>query len=91
MYKIEKIVTLSVGTTAQTVQVSGRPCLVRNNSQSAAVYFKDKLTDGAAADSNNGWALPAGAETRFPVMVMELSVVASDAGADVRVMILEEC
>jgi len=90
MYKIESVQTLTVGTTAQTVSVRGLGCLVQNNSESATVYFKEARFDGKAAAASNGYALGPGKETRLPLVAMDLSIVASAAGADVRVLILEE-
>jgi len=90
MYKIEKVVKLTVGTTASTVGVHGLACLIENNSDSASVYFKDKRDDGKAATSSNGFLLGPGKMTPVPLVAMDLSIVASDAGTDVRVLILEE-
>jgi len=90
MYKIEKVVKLTVGTTASTVGVHGLACLIENNSDSASIYFKDKRDDGKAATSSNGFLLGPGKMTPVPLVAMDLSIVASDAGTDVRVLILEE-
>ena len=90
MFKIEKIVKLTVGTTAQTVDVKGLACLIENNSDSAAVYFKERRADGKAATAANGFALGPGQMTPLPLTAMELSVIAGAAGTDVRMLILEE-
>lgn len=90
MVKIEKVKALTVGTTAQTVAVNGLAFLMENLSDSATVYFKEKRADGKAATSSNGYALPAGKSTEFPMVAMDLSVVASVASTDVRVLIMEE-
>jgi hypothetical protein len=90
MYKIEKVVKLSAGTSAQTVEVHGLACMIQNLSESATVYFKEKRDDGKAATSSNGYALGPGKETQIPLVAMDLSIVASDASTDVRVLILEE-
>ena len=87
--KIEKIVKLTLGTTAQTVPVNGLCCLVQNLSDSAGVYFKEKRIDGAAATASNGWRLGPGEATAIPLTALELSLVASAASTDVRVMILD--
>ena len=89
MYKIEKIVALSVGTSASTVKVNGLACLVQNNSDSASVYIKEKRDDGKAATTSNGWKLGPGKATEIPMVAMELSVVASAASTDVRVLVLD--
>ena len=90
MFKIDKIVKLTVGTTAVSVAVRGLACLVQNNSESAVVYVKEKRGDGAAVSSANGWAVGPGSETRLPLVAMELSLVASAANTDVRVLVLDE-
>ena len=90
MYRIEKVEKLTVGTTAQTVAVHGLACLVQNNSDTAAVYFKEKRQDGKAATASNGYKLAAGKETVVPLVAMDLSVISDTASTDVRVLILEE-
>ncbi len=90
MVKIEKVTALTVGTSAQTVAVNGLAFVMENLSESATVYFKEKRADGKAATASNGYALPAGKSTEFPLVAMDLSVVASAASTDVRVLILEE-
>ncbi|MBR6208714.1 MAG: hypothetical protein IKQ69_06925 [Oscillospiraceae bacterium] len=88
-YKIEKVEKLTVGTSAQSVMVSGLACLIQNNSDSAAVYFKEKRYDGTDASSANGYAIAPGGQTTIPLVAMELSVAASAASTDVRVLILD--
>lgn len=90
MYKIEKVVKVTAGTTASTVEVHGLACMIQNLSESATVYFKEKRDDGKAATSSNGYALGPGKETQIPLVAMDLSIVASAASTDVRVLILEE-
>ena len=46
MKKIDSVCTLTLGTSAQTVRVSGLACLVQNNSDSASVYMKERRADG---------------------------------------------
>ena len=90
MYRIERVEKLTAGTTATTVGVHGLACLIQNNSDSATVYFKEKRDDGKNASSSNGYALGPGKSTDIPMVAMDLSVVASAASTDVRVLILEE-
>ena len=90
MVKIEKVVKLTAGTSAQTVAVNGLSFMLQNLSESATVYFKEKRDDGKAASSSNGYAVGPGKETTIPMVAMDLSVVASAASTDVRVLILEE-
>ena len=46
MKKIDSVCTLTLGTSAQTVRVSGLACMVQNNSESASVYMKERRADG---------------------------------------------
>ncbi|MBR4579396.1 MAG: hypothetical protein IKO22_07310 [Oscillospiraceae bacterium] len=88
-YKIERVEKLTVGTSASTVKVRGLACLIQNNSDSATVYFKEKRDDGKAATASNGYAIAPGGQTTIPLVAMELSVAASAASTDVRVLILD--
>ena len=65
MKKIDSVCVLTLGTSAQTVRVSG-----------------------LAAD--NGWRLAPGERTPVPFTALDLSLVASAAGTDVRVLLLDE-
>ena len=89
-YKIEKVVKLTAGTSAQTVEVHGLACLVQNLSDSATVYIKEPRDDGKAATTSNGWALGPGKQTEIPMVAMDLSIISDTASTDVRVLILEE-
>ena len=42
MKKIDSVCVLTLGTSAQTVRVSGLACMVQNNSESASVYMKER-------------------------------------------------
>ncbi len=89
MFKIRKVEKLSVGSTAKSVSVNGRAFLIANNSAEASVYFKDKAVDGTNVTSTTGFLLPAGKVTDVPLIADELSIVASAASTDVRVLILD--
>lgn len=85
--RIEKIICVTTASTdAKDVDVAYRQFLIQNADAADPCYFKEKGEDGVAADSDNGWALAAGASTVFPLTAKTLSVVGS---ADIRVMILE--
>ena len=88
-YKIEKVVKLTAGTTAQTVEVHGLACMIQNLSDTATVYFKEKRDDGKAATASNGYAVGPGKETQIPLVAMDLSIVSDTASTDVRVLILD--
>lgn len=90
MVKIEKVVKLTAGTSAQTVAVNGLAFLMENLSDSATVYFKEKRDDGKNASSSNGYAVGPGKSTDIPMVAMDLSVISDTASTDVRVLILEE-
>ena len=90
MVKIEKVVKLTAGTSAQTVEVRGMAFMLQNLSESATVYFKEKRDDGKNATASNGYAVGPGKETTIPMVAMDLSVISDTASTDVRVLILEE-
>ena len=81
---------LTLGTSAQTVRVSGLACMVQNNSESASVYMKERRADGEDVTADNGWRLAPGERTPVPFTALDLSLVASAAGTDVRVLLLDE-
>ena len=91
MKKIENVRVLTVGTAAVTEKIGGLAFLMENNSSSATVYFKELRLDGVSASASNGFALGPGAVLPVPVTAEELSVSASAAGTDVRLLILDEC
>ena len=84
MKKIDSVCVLTLGTSAQTVRVSGLACMVQNNSESASVYMKERRADGEDVTADNGWRTP------VPFTALDLSLVASAAGTDVRVLLLDE-
>lgn len=88
MFKLLRVEKLTAGTTATSVMVNGHAFLIANNSE-ASVYFKEKALDNTAATSSNGFLLPAGKTTDQPIVAEELSIVASAASTDVRVLILD--
>jgi hypothetical protein len=90
MLKIEKVKTLTLGTSAQTVDVGGRACMVQNLSESAVIYFKEKREDGKPVSASNGYAIGPGKEMQIPLVVMDLSLISDTASTDVRVLILQE-
>jgi len=85
MKKIDSVCVLTLGTSAQTVRVSGLACMVQNNSESASVYMKERRADGEDVTADNGWRLAPGERTP-----LDLSLAASAAGTDVRVLLLDE-
>lgn len=90
MFKLLRVEKLTAGTTATSVMVSGHAFLIANNSADASVYFKEKAADNVACTSSNGFLVPAGKTTDEPMIAEELSVVASAASTDVRVLILDQ-
>ena len=90
MNKINKVFTLTLGTEAETVLVQGLSCLVQNNSETATVYIKERREDGVDVTAGNGWAIGPGGATSVPLVAMELSLAASAANTDVRVLVLDE-
>ena len=90
MKKFDTVCALTLGTEAQTVRVSGLACLVQNNSESASVYMKERRADGTDVTAGNGWRLGPGESTMVPFTALDLSLIASAAGTDVRVLLLDE-
>jgi len=90
MEKIDSVCVLTLGTSAQTVRVSGLACVVQNNSESASVYMKERRADGEDVTADNGWRLAPGERTPVPFTALDLSLAASAAGTDVRVLLLDE-
>ena len=90
MKKIESVRTLTVGTSAQTADLGGLAFLIENNSDSADVYFKESRADRTAATAANGFRLGPGCALNTALTAEELSLIASAAGTDVRLLILDE-
>ena len=89
MYKLDRVIRVSAGTTAKTVKVHGLPCLIQNQSADASLYVKEMEEDGVAASSSNGWLIGPGKETVVPMEIMELSIVASAASTAAAVLVLD--
>ena len=90
MKQIESVRVLTVGTAAQTAHMQGLAFLIENNSESATVYFKEMSEDGAAVSASNGFALRPGELLNTALTATELSLAASAANTDVRLLILSE-
>ena len=88
-WRISEIRALTLGTEAVTVPVRGLGFLAENNSESAGVYLREQREDGVSAGADNGWVLGPGECTPVPLVAMDLSLAASAADTDVRVMILD--
>lgn len=87
-YRIEEVMALSVGTAAQDADIRCQSFLIENNSAAATVYFKEKDTDGAACTAANGFALGPGKCLDRVLCAGTLSLIASAAATDVRLLIL---
>lgn len=79
---------VTVGTTAVNVEVNCRAFLIKNNSESATVYFRE-ARDGKAATADTGFVLAAGESCPVPLCAHTLSLAAS-AEADVRMLYIGE-
>ena len=89
MLRICKEKTLTVGTSAQKVDVGYRGFIIKNASE-ADVYFHAFESDNKNAAASKGMKLSPG-ETFPHVLTCEtLSVIASAADADVRIMMVME-
>jgi len=84
--KIEKVMALTVGTTAQDVAVGYRSFIIENLSVNA-VYFKEK--EGTACTTSNGFCVPAETALLGVLTADTLSVVADDDSSDVRILFID--
>lgn len=86
-HKIVDVRAVSVGTTAQDIDIGFREFLLHNNSETATVFIRPKM-DGVAVTKDNGFPVEAGDRTELPMSAGVLSIVAS-ATADVRILLLD--
>ena len=77
-----------VGTTAVNTAVNCRAFLIKNNSASGTVYFRE-AQDGETVTADTGFALAAGETIPVPLCAHTLSLIAS-AEADVRLLYIGE-
>ena len=87
-YRIDEVKVLSVGTTAQDIDVRCQSFLIENNSASESVYFKEKDCDGKDCTSANGFVLGPGERMELPLCAGTLSLIASEDDTDVRLLIV---
>lgn len=86
MLIIESTKKVNAGTKAVSVEAYCRPFLMVNTSASATVYFKEEAEDGKAVTEATGFALLPGQTLRFPLTARKLSIIASEADVDVRLL-----
>lgn len=87
---IKRAEKLKVGTSAKDLAVNRRDFYLVNTSESATVYFKEKSVDGKACTADNGFALPPKTIFPRPLCAKTLSVIASAADTDLRVLYVGE-
>ncbi len=87
-YIIDSVKKLSVGTSAVTEAAACRHFMIQNNSADATVYFKEK--NGADATASNAFALGPGKTFEHVLNANELSLIASAASTDVRILYVSE-
>lgn len=87
---IERIEKVKVGTTAKDIAADRRDFFLENVSESATVYFKEKSEDGKVCTAENGFALLPKTIFPRPLCAKTLSVIASAADADLRVLYVGE-
>ena len=90
MLVIQNTKKVSAGTKAVSVEAYCRPFLMVNTSATATVYFKEAAEDGKAVTADNGFALLPGQTLRIPLMARKLSIIASEADVDVRLLFGQE-
>ena len=81
---------VEVGTSAKSVSVNSRSFLIANTSETATVYFKEMAEDNKAVTAASGFALLPGQMLQLPLCARKLSLIASAAGTDVRILYLSE-
>jgi hypothetical protein len=86
MLIIESTKKVTVGTKAVGVEAHCRPFLMVNTSATATVYFKETADDGKVVTVDNGFALLPGQTLRVPLTARKLSIIASEADVDVRLL-----
>lgn len=90
MLLIESTKKIKAGTKAVEVEGHCRKFLMVNTSATATVYFKESADDGKAATADNGFALLPGQLLHVPLAARKLSVIASEADVDVRLLFCAE-
>lgn len=88
-YQIEDVRVLSLGTTAVTLELGCLSFMIENCSEEATVYFREKDADGADCTASNGFALYPGERTEAVLAARSLSLIASAAATDVRLLIVD--
>lgn len=88
-YKIETVRALSVWHRGAGCKCVLPGFLMQNLSDTATVYFREKDADGKDCTAQNGFALPPGAVQERVYTAHTLSLVASAAGADVRILLVD--
>lgn len=81
---------VEVGTSAKSVNVNSRSFLIVNTSESATVYFKEMAEDNKAVTAATGFALLPRQTIQLPLCARKLSLIASAASTDVRILYLAE-
>ncbi len=83
---IDSTKKVNAGTKAVTVEAHCRPFLMVNTSATATVYFKEMGDDNKVATVDNSFALLPGQTLRVPLTARKLSILASKADTDVRLL-----
>ena len=88
VYPIESTEKVAVGKAVVNVQVNCRAFLIKNNSDSAKVYFGE-TKDGAEVPAESGFALAPGETCPVPLRAHTLTLIAT-GDADVRLLYIGE-
>ncbi len=88
-YRIEKVKALELSTTESELELGCSGFLMVNLSKTATVYFKEKSYDGTAVTARSGFALLPGESTGVVLCARTLSLTASEAATDVRLLLCE--
>lgn len=90
IYTIDRIEKHTVGTTETVVAVNYAAVIIENLTADNQLYFKEKSKDNTAVTANNGFVLDGGKILDIPLRAKSLSLKASAASTDVRIMYVKE-
>ena len=85
-WKFEGVQAVSVGTTAKDVECHFRNFMLQNASEDKMIYIQS----GIKATAGNGLVIHPGEMTETVMTADVISVVASAAGADLRILYVDE-
>lgn len=86
MKLLDRVITKSIGTTAEEIDLHGLTAVISNNSANT-VYFKD--AESGECTAANGFPIPKNTVLQVPFAATKISMIASGAGSSVSILILD--